>query len=368
MANNSNVKVTRKTMSIAAVKQDDNVNVREGNNYDIPAMMADILEKGRITDPISVRACDLMTLRGNRRVKAGQLLLADPNTPQDVADALKKVEVLVYDVVPGSDEELAIILDTGSVKGLARTEILKIVWKLYKQLKTEREIGVMMYRDLANYTGDTKKSAEAAAITDLSKREEFINGWFRGTLGSYMLSAAKMGDYVREQMVLTHLSDDRLLPADKKVEVVMSRKRIGELSKAKTADDPKNGGEGWTYEKGGKNFNAKIETFKEEDSGKIAKEKATRPTEKALREQADMFKSKALRAALLVAAGDQSQGKALVSADDVYARWEMVSDIIAAYAPKVNDPNVKALLVALIGTNEAASVEEALKPFVHATA
>lgn len=357
-------KSTKKTVSILDLVVDTNTNVRLVNNYDIPAMKQAILDAGRIIDPIHVRASDNVVLRGNRRTMAGQELLNDPSTPQEVAKSLEKVEVVFHDVLPGSVEEMNVILDHGSQKGLSKTEVLQTVWRLDKQFMSEQQIINLLYMALAQYTNNPKKAAEAAAISEPRARNDYLRKWLHGTVGNYMLAAAKMGDYVREQMVLTHLSDDRLLPADKKVEIRMSRDRVQQLSQAKSKDDPKNGGEGWSPAEGGKHFNAALEQLRAEDRGEVDADKNKRPSAKELRERADVFKSPAIRSALLVAAGEQEHGKALVDLDDRLSRLSMVMETLNKAAPKISDPNVRALINAILGDGPAAEVELALRPFV----
>lgn len=359
-------KNTKKTMSIANLVVDYGTNVRVVGNYDIPAMMEAIVATGRITDPIHVRLADNVVLRGNRRTLAGQKLLADPTTPQDVAEALKKVDVVAHDVQAGSAEELDIILDHGNTKGLSRTEILLTVWRMDKQFLSEAQIIGMLYQPLAGYTGNQQKAVQAAAMSNLKERSDFLRKWLHGTVGNYFLAAAKMGRYVREQMELSHLMEDRQLPAEKKVEMKVNRDRITQLSAAKSKDDPTKGGKGWDVEKGGENFNLLIQQFKDEDAGIATTEKKTRPNVKDLEDRAAVFSHPAIRSALLVAAGHAEHGKALVDLDATLNRMTMVLDILAAFSVKVMDPRVGHLLKTIIGQGPAADVEEALKPFVGA--
>lgn len=350
-------KTTTKNVSIETLKVDFGTNVRLQSNYDVPAMKQSILDLGRITDPIHARLSDNVVLRGNRRVLAGQELLADPTTSQEVAASLKKVTVVFHDVAPGSSEEMEIVLDHGRQKGLNKTEVLQAVWRMDKQFLSEVQIGQLLYSALAIYTGNNKKALEAQAITNLKERAEYLRKWLHGTLGNYMLAAAKMGEYVRQQMILTHLSDDRLLPEGQKVEMRCSRDRITALSAAKTKDSPKEGGKGWTVENGGENFNALIEKFKAEDRGESTEEKSKRPSVKELQARADVFKSKAIRSALLVAAGDQEQGRALVDLDDQMHRTAMVFETIERRLPEIKDATLAALLKAIVGTDNSPAGE-----------
>lgn len=358
-------KQTRKTVSINTLVVDRKVNVRLTDNYDIPAMKQAILDSGRINDDIHVRLCDNVVLRGNRRTLSGQELLADPTTPQDVAKNLEKVNVVFHDVTPGSLEEMTIILDQGSQKGLNKTEVLLAVWRLDKQFMSEVQIMNQLYQALAMYTKNQKKALECAAIADQRSRNEYLRKWLHGTVGNYMLAAAKMGDYVRDQMVKTHLADDNLLKDGEKVECKMSRDRITTLSGCKEKDKEKGG---WTVENGGETFNAKLDDFKEEDRTGTKGSENKRPSIKELSEKCDIFRHKAIKSALKVAAGEQGAGKDLVEMDDYLSRNEAVFEILRKAAPNVKDANVKQLLVAILtdvaNDSAGAIVELAIKPFI----
>lgn len=358
-------KSTNKTVSIVELKVDTKTNVRLATNYDVPAMKQAILDVGRITDPIHVRAEDMVVLRGNRRTLAGQELLADPSTPQEVAASLKKVAVVMHDVKPGSSEELAVILDHGSQKRLSRTEVLLAVWRLDKQFMSEGQIIGLLYSALAVYTGNTKKETEAAGIANLKDRSDYLRKWLHGTVGNYMLAGNKMGEYVREQMVKTHLSEDKLLPTGDKVECRMSRDRITQLSAAKSKDDPKNGGEGWSPDQGGRHFNELLEKFKAEDRGEQEAEGSKRPSAKALRERADAFNSPGIKAALMLAAGDTEQGRALVDIDDLSYRLHLAAEVLAKRLSGITNPEVKHLIDAILGNHRlpVGEIEIALNKF-----
>ncbi len=354
-------KTTTKNVNINSLKVDRGTNVRETHDYDLPAMMQSILDIGKITDTIHVRLIDNVVLRGNRRTLAGQALLEDPTTPQEVAESLKKVAVMFHDVTPGSTDELEIILDHGRQKGLSKTAILRTVWRMDKQFLSESQIIGLFYSALAVYTGNVKKANEASAIVNLKDRSEYLRKWLHGTVGNYILAANKMGEYIRSEMVKTHLSDDKALPAGEVVELRCSRDRITQLSAAKTKDDPKNGGQGWNVETGGTHFNALVEKLKAEDRGEdTGEETAKRPSTKELRDRAEVFKTPAIRNTLLLAAGDKEHGKSLVDLDDQLHRLNMVTETLSKRLNDITDPNVKALIAAIIGTGPAGEVEVCL--------
>lgn len=349
-------KPTRKIVAITDIRVDLDLNIRQINNYDLPSMMEQIISAGRIIKPIIVRAEDMVVLSGNRRTLAGQKLFNDPTCPSEVKESLKKVDVILYSGL-NPQEELQLIIDHGSEKPISRTEVVHACWRLDKQFFSEVQIIQLLYFALAAYSGNTKKLAEVPS--EPKSRSEFLRKWLHGTVGNYILAAAKMGEFVRQQFVLTHKSEDKLLTSDEKVEVRMSRDRITQLSAARTADSKSESG--WTPDKGGVAFNELLEKFKREDTGEEAKERTTRPSSKDLKDKADVFKASAIRKALLIAAGVQGdQVKGLVEDDDRMYRSEQVDNLLVKYGSNIKDATMRDFVgVLLHGT--PVQVEERLK-------
>jgi hypothetical protein len=352
-------KPTNKKLATKDLVVDKALNVRLTDNYDLPTLMEQIREMGRIVKPLIVDGDTNKVLSGNRRALAAKALLDDPTTDQALAKELEKLECVVYTGL-SEGERTKLIFDHGSEKAINRTETLLSVWRLDKQMFSEKQIASLMYFALAKYSGKESKLKDVP--TEPQAREKFVHAWFRGTLGNYMLSAHRMGDYVREQMVKTHLSEDKLLKEGETVEMKCTRDRIIELSKAKSDDSGKDG-KGWTVETGGEKFNALIEKFKAEDKGERVKE-PTRPTAKALAGMADIYKSPAIRRALLVAAGDQSvDGKMLLEADEQLTDVNDKMASLAKHKDELKDNNLKEFISVLVNGN-AADVEQMLQRLV----
>lgn len=329
-------KPTKKTMSIMDIVVDFDLNIRKPNNYDIASMVEQIRVANRILTPIFIRGEDNKALRGNRRTLAGQQIFMDKTSSQELIDSLKKVDVLVYTgLTPG--EELALILDQGGEKPIARSEILSAVWRMSKNFFSETEIILQMYFVLARYTGREKKLLEVNAITRDADRKKALHDWFHGSVGNYMLKALTMGDFVVDQMMLTHLAEDGLLLPDQRVTAKMSRDRIGELSKAKTYDEKE--GQGWVYETGGETFNAKLEQYKAQDAGTETKEKKSRPSVKELTDKASIFKSPLIRKAFLLAAGvDSKDTQNLTDDDALWVNDDRKKQAIVKAMPNLPEP------------------------------
>jgi hypothetical protein len=349
-------KPTLRTVNITSLKVDFNLNIRQKNNYDLPSIKEQIRQAGRILKPIIIRGEDDTVLSGNRRTLAGQELFAEPDLPSDLKEALSKTQVLVYNGLT-PEEELTLVLDHGGEKPISKTEVLEAVWRLDKQFYSEARIISWMFQALADYTDNKRKLAELP--TEPKAREAALKKWFHGTVGNYMLAASRMGDFVREQMVLTHLKEDKLL-GDRTVQMICSRTRITELSAAKT-EDSKAGQ--WTGQ-GGPKFDELIAKFKAEDAGDPVT-KAKRPTVKELTDKADVFKSAPVKNALLVAAGNADAGKNLAELDDQLFRLNLVMETIAKTVPVMSDGPVKNVFKAMLlepkVDSHGAAVEEAIK-------
>jgi hypothetical protein len=355
-------KKTRKSIPLSALISSDSVNARLADNYDLESLRPQVIAKGGITNPPVVEELPdgkYMVLQGNRRKRVCDLIVSDPSSPADIVKAVEKLECIVYSGLTDEERD-ALIFDHGETRPLNREETVLSVWRLFKQFKSEKEIGQRLYYMLARYTGNEKKLN--GLPTDAAARDKYLSTWFRGTLGQYMLSAATMTDEVRESMILTARKEDGRLKEGESVPFLATRDRIVKLSKCRTADEKAGG---WDSVNGGESFNKAIVEFKDEDAGKAtAGGKKSRPTVKDLTDRVAMFKSAPLKAAFQVAAGDDSAGAALLSMDESIHRQTVVSDVIAKAIPNVKDAHVRALLITIIGSGPAADVESALAPFV----
>lgn len=309
-------KPTHKTMSIMDLKVDPKMNVRDERDYDIPTMIEQILEAGRILSPILALE-DGTVLVGNRRTRAGQKMYDDPTTPVGVKESLEKVQVVIYGGDLTEQERLKIIIDHGSQKPLAKSDVARAIWRMAMSFMSETEIINVMYFMLAKFTGQERKLAEVPE--NRKARETHVKKWFHGTVGNYILAANSMGEYVKEQFLLTLRAEDKLLQEGESVEMRVTRGRLTELSAARTTD--KNSDEGWSPENGGTAFNALIEQFKAEDRGEIKPENKKRPTITELEKQTAYFQTPALRKILLLAAGETDQSKIGGLPDDDARIW-----------------------------------------------
>lgn len=354
-------KPSKRTVKITDLMSELDVNVREANNYDLPVMQEQIVIVGKILKPIIVEETSagvLLVLSGNRRTRAGQELVADPqrianiltmfadsekdiarateirnNLVQmvaDVKDALGKVDIYVYKDL-SVQQRLELIMDHGSEKPISRTELVKCIWRMDASFMSEAEIIRVTYFSLAQYTGNTRKLGEVP--TEDKARTKYLTSWFHGTVGQYILDAAKLGAYVADQFILTHRAEDGLLKDGEKVEMRVSRDRVKELRAMKNEEK-----ESWSVEKGSEKFNALIEKYKAEDAGEIDKVTKKRPTVKELMDKADVFKSAPIRKALMIAAGETGDKVGGLLDDDarVY-RNEQVVTLLARHLDKLPD-------------------------------
>jgi len=294
-------KFTKKLIPVSDLVVDYSLNLRDKNNYDTAAMKADILVRGRVFDPIFVRGEDNVVLRGNRRTLACQELLADPKTPAGVRDAIEKLECQVYTGLT-DEEQHEMLFDHGATKGLSRSEIVQAVWRLFKQGYSEAKIIVMMYYQIARFTGQERNLHEVTMITDPSAREAALKKRFHGTIGNFLLVIARLGEFVRSQYILTLRSEEKPgLEPGEKVDVRIDRSRVTELNKARAIDEK---ADGWTSDGGGKEFNALLEKYRQIDAGTVTEEKKSRLTPTELKQRADAFTSPLVKKALLIAAGE----------------------------------------------------------------
>jgi hypothetical protein len=348
-----------KKANIMSLKVDRLVNFRD--DYDVPSMKEEILQAGRILEPLHVIDGSNILLKGNRRTLAAQELYSDPSCPADVKEALEKVDVFYYSDL-NEKEITEIVLDHGSQKGLTRVEVLKAVWRLQKQMYSERDIIIMLYQQLAHYTGKTKKAAEAQNLAAGEAREKFLKTWLHGTVGDYMMPGGQMGEFVREQFILTDRAQDRELTEAEKAAwtLEVTRDRVKELRTAKNKDKETTG---WDPEKGGELFNAKVQEFIAEDAAPKGPRKAGF-TSAQMETTADAMQS-GFRLAFMKCAGKlpESDNAKLEALDTEYFRRDKVLAVLNANADRIGDKNVQALVKAILAGTDG-SVTEYLQPFL----
>ena len=296
-------------------------------------------------------------IQGHRRTFAGQDLLANPekitvifnmmadsmskDSPtkaaeikrtivertNEVIDNLNKVQVMVYKDLT-TEERLVLKHDQGSMKGLSKTGVARMVWELDKQFFRELDIIRIGFTQLAGFNGNTRKLAEMPK--EPIAREKFLRKWLHGTLGNWLLPANRMGPYVREQTILYLRSLDGLLKEGEVVECKLPRTRIEELTAAKKEEEAV-----WTSEKGSPKFNALLQKFRDEDKGVITKEKVERPSAKDLKERVDMFLDANTKDILRFASGEKIDLQKLDERDKQSYRDSKAFECLAAIRHKL---------------------------------
>jgi hypothetical protein len=341
-------KPQKRVVKITELHVDQDVNIRLKENYDLPSMKMGIVDAGRILKPIIAELVDgrLLVLSGNRRTLAGQELFADGSIAADLKDALSKVDVLVYSNLT-EKERLQLILDHGQEKAICRTETILAVWRLAGQLFSEIEIVRQMFHALARYTRNEQKLKTLPPENEPRAREKALGKWFHGTVGNFMLAAMSMGQFVRDQLILTTKAEDGLLGKDEKITMKVSRDRIRALSEARELDKSKDG-HGWNPDEGGVNFNAKIQQFRDEDSGAVTVEKVSKPTSKQMLTMADTFRSTIARTLCKRSAGEAIT-EDLNALDSEVIRFQDVTKAILAGLDNVPTGQVKVELHTLLG-------------------
>lgn len=260
-------------------------------DYDIASMIEEIKRAGAVLEPIHAIFETKQVLKGNRRVTAVQAMLADPNLPNDLRKAIEKLDVLFYEKL--TEKEITeLVLDHGSQKPLTRVEVLLACWRLQTQMYSEKDICTIMYQLLARYTGNVQQANEAANMPEGPARTKYLTEWLHGTLGNYILAAGRMGDFVREQFILTDTAVDRKLTDEEEKKLVMriKRGRINQLSSA-IKKDRENGS--WNNKDHGTEFDAKIAEFIAEDAGTgpSTADKEPKPSTTAMLNSAESMKS-----------------------------------------------------------------------------
>jgi len=290
-------RTTLKKWKLADLKVNRTLNFRK--NYDLPSMIEQITQEGRILEPVHVED-NGDVLKGNRRISAAQLIVADPKSPQELVETLKNVDVFVYSDLTDR-ERTEIILDHGAQKTLGYEETVEAIWRLQHEGFSGREIMVLMYQLLAKYTGAPQKAVEAERLEPGSARDEFLSKWLNGTLNNKILNAGRMGGRVKRQFILAEIAKDRALTdvEKKEVEFEVNVKRIGKLRTAINADEE--AGTWDMIEMTGPKFEEQIAEFKKEDKEPPAR--ATSFSKEQMKEMAATMQNPGVKAVFLKCAG-----------------------------------------------------------------
>jgi hypothetical protein len=348
-------------VSALTLKCDPTVNVRE--DYDVESMIEDIRVAGKVLEPLHVKKETNVVLRGNRRLVAVQKMLSDPQLPADLRASISDLDVFYYEGLTDR-ETTEMVVDHGSQKPLSRVETVHTIWRLQRQMYSEREIITLMYHLLARYTGNARKAYEAQNLPAGEAREKFLQTWLHGTVGNFVMAVGQMGETVKEQFILSERKLDRNLTDDEKklLKFEVSRGRVTELSKAKKKD--KDTPQGWTPQAGGVEFNALIEKYIKEDASPKASTKE-RFSADQMKDTADAMQSKGMQLAFLKCAGALPDGERakLDILDTEYHRRDKVLAALTVAQDKLANPEVTALVKAILsGTDQ--EVVKALEPLM----
>lgn len=286
-----------KKVKLSEIKVNRTLNFRK--NYDLPSMIEQITDAGRILEPVHIED-NMEVLKGNRRISAAQVIVADPKSPQDLVEALKNIDVFIYSELTDR-ERTEIILDHGSQKSLGYEEIVEALWRLQHEGFSGREIMVLMYQLLAKYTNLPQKAIEAERLEPGPARDEFLGKWLNGTLNNKILNAGRMGPRIKRQFILSEIAKDRALTdAEKKeVEFEINVKRIGKLRTAIGLDE-----ETGTWDMvamTGPQFEAQIAEFKKEDKDPTTRAESF--SKQQMKELAATMQNEGVKCVILKCAG-----------------------------------------------------------------
>lgn len=319
----------------------------ERDTYDIDGMKQQIVDAGRILEPItvSVRADGTkVPLRGNRRTYAGTELANDPAVPAALLKELTEHTpmILLHGLTPEQEAEM---VNDQTQKRFLRSEVIRYIFGLRKQRWSFERIALLMWETLGQFSGQAKKVAEIRDLTDPATKREKIRTWLRGTLDMYILQGFDMGPFVQKCMLLSEMQIDGLVPEDKEKPyfktTVNPQKRMAALKKAKEADGSKWSG---VILVEGSEFKKVIDGFRAEDYGTVTTPKVKTPKmldRAALTQMKESFSSRAVRAMIDRVLGDEVAD--LTTRDDFSAGQEAREMLVMQYLPML-DPSVAAIL------------------------
>ncbi len=199
-----------------------------------------------------------------------------------------------------------------------------------------------MFHQLADVTGNVSKIDYINSITDPRKRDAELTKWTHGTLGGFWKAIWQHSKRMRDCLMMTFLTEDKLVPVDNngnplfKPEFIMTHSRWRALQKAIKEDHSK----GICTEDAETSpaFEIQVSKFKEEDNGI----KGPRTTDSRIKQDQLVSMAKmdvydpTVALALKVAAGT-ADGAELIKASEGNLRSQGVMDILRKavdYIPK----------------------------------
>lgn len=313
-------------------------------------------------------------IRGGRRTMAAHLCLADPNSPQELIENLKKTEAEIYEDL--TDEQVLWLANDQDQKQFHWTEIINLMLTLFKMGYSWKQVGVRVYRQYGKLRGQANILNQIDTITDAKQRELRIAKWLRGYVDEIVGEAFRIGDMATKQLLLEAAEKDKLIltvnntsEADRKIdelkakivdgpEVYLTQSRLDELRKAKELDVKAHN---WNGLVGGPEFQKVWDAMKWADKGfkpdgvtpleaKDTTKSLTRNVLKELNKSA--VKSKLAMKIIDMAAGDKEvEWK---EQDVETAAFEVKQGILVQFGEKLREKSpdtYKLFKLALIGTD-----------------
>lgn len=235
-----------------------------------------LIDKRILKKPALLKTAEgLFAMTAGRRTRVAHALIADPNTPQEVVENLRKTECDVYEDL--TDEQVLYIINDQDQKEFSYSEVLELALKLFDKGLNWKSVSMKVYRQWAKVKGQAKILNEVDTLQTTKEREARIGKWLRGTIDEVIGEAHRIGAMCVTQLRLEAAEKDRLIktvkntpkdfPKDKLVkgpEVLMNQKRLDILRNMKTADMNANE---WNGLSGGPKFQEAWNKYKNEDLG-----------------------------------------------------------------------------------------------------
>lgn len=377
---------TEVIMSVGDLRVDSGLNVRmrqgstvygitvNKDGYDLPTIIGQILERGKILEPIWVSLRengDRIPLRGNRRTLGGQAILADPNTPEEVRKELENTRVLLFKGLT-LEEEREKIMDQNT-KPFARSEIIRYAWSLRQNGQSFERIAVDNFEMWGQFGRNAATLSKLADIRNMpadkiDERRKAIKTWLRGTVDEYVLPAYDLGPTVQKACLLSEMLLDGLLTdQDERPYFYTTRqpqKRMSLLGKAREKDGSK-----WSPHLGGEAFNAQMLTFHNEDFPVDGQETpkpkpAKRPSIADLTIRRNVAKSSVARMAFSIAIGTVEED--FPTRDDSLSILESKESLFLQYGESIDanaTMNVRDLLTQIFLRDNVIDFKQMLEKF-----
>jgi len=227
------------------------INVRFANNLDIPSMVdwiqamgGKILTSVWLWEPSETDRKKLgivgrfVAIQGYRRIGACKWIDSHPDQfSATLVNNVQKIPALVFSGISRDDAE-NMVMDHGSTKPLAKSEIVWSIFRLYYAGHSATEIMTRMAKQIARDLKGVSAAdlQEYDAMTDPAQRKAWVRDKLQNVVNNQIIRSAKLGKAIAEQVIYYFKFTDGLLEESEQMMFKANTTALQRLSGAAKVD------------------------------------------------------------------------------------------------------------------------------------